>query len=152
MRPRTQRNLSENANEQIDANIGCDSIGDFLCDNDGNYSVVAYTFSPCYSKTNVFKLIESHSPQKKRKGRGITKLEDIFARGSEMAKIKIELNEFGQPIGNNSRKFSSAIGCHVRKKLSVSSVDWRLVDGEKKYEVWTDLKVFSQVHYYRFLG
>jgi hypothetical protein len=152
LRPRTQRNLSENANEQIDANIGCDSIGDFLCDNDGNYSVVAYTFSPCYSTTNVFKLIESHSPQNKRKGKGITKLEDIFARGSEMAKIKIELNEFGQPIGNNSRKFSSAIRCHVRKKLSVSSVDWRLVDGEKKYEVWTDLKVFSQVHYYRFLG
>lgn len=68
-------------------------------------------------------------------------MEDIFARGSEVPKIKIELNDFGQPVGNNSRKFFSAIGCHVRKKLSVSSVDWRLVDGEKKYEVWTDLKM-----------
>jgi hypothetical protein len=122
LRPRTQRNLFENANDQIDADIGCESNGDFICDNDGNYFVVAYTFYPCYSTTHVLKLIESHSPQKKRKGRGITKLEDIFARGSGMEKIKIQLNEFGQPFGNNSKKFSSAIGCHVRKKLSVSSV------------------------------
>ena len=91
----------------------------------------------------MFKITDFHAPQKKRKGRGITKLEDIFARGSEMPKIKIQLNQFGQPVGNNSRKFSSAIGCYVRKMLSVSSVDWRLVDGEKKFEVWTELKVFA---------
>jgi hypothetical protein len=36
LRPSTQRILSDNANEQIDADIGCESIGDFLCDNDGN--------------------------------------------------------------------------------------------------------------------
>jgi hypothetical protein len=69
-------------------------------------------------------------------------LEHIFAKGYAMPKIKIQTNEFGQPTGNNSRKFSSAIGCHMRNKLSISNVGWRLVDGEK-YEVWTDPKVFA---------
>jgi hypothetical protein len=96
-------------------------------------------------------VLDTKSPEYLEMAQGHISL-SIFARGSEMSKIKIELNEFGQPIGNNSRKFSSAIRCHVRKKLSVSSVGWRLVDGEKKYEVWTDLKVFAQVHYYCFLG
>jgi hypothetical protein len=40
-------------------------------------------------------------------------------------------------------RFLVLLGGHVRKKLPISSVDWRLVDGEKKYEVWTDLKVFA---------
>jgi len=79
--------------------------------------------------------------QNKSKGRGITRLNDIFARVPGMPKIKITLNEYGQPIGHNSRWFASAIGCHVRLKLPVGCADWRLVDVEKKFEVWTDLKV-----------
>ena len=58
-----------------------------------------------------------------------------------MPKIKITLNEHGQPVGKDCRKFSSAIGCLVRKKLSVACADWRLVPAEKKYEVWTSIKV-----------
>jgi len=68
-------------------------------------------------------------------------LDDIFARPPSMGKIKIMLNEYGQPIGENSRRFSSAIGCKVRNTISVACVDWRLVDAEKKYEVWTLIKV-----------
>ena len=68
-------------------------------------------------------------------------MNDIFARAPGMPKIKITLNEYGQPIGHNSRWFASAIGCHVRLKLPVGCADWRLVDVEKKFEVWTDLKV-----------
>ena len=79
--------------------------------------------------------------QNKSKGRGITRLNDIFARVPGMPKIKITLNEYGQPIGDNSRRFASAIGCHTRRKLSIGCADWRLVDAEKKFEVWTDLKV-----------
>ncbi|WVZ90037.1 hypothetical protein U9M48_036370 [Paspalum notatum var. saurae] len=77
---------------------------------------------------------------KKRKGRGITTLDDIFSRTPDMPKIKITMNEFGRPVGENSRKLSSAIGCQLRKKLSVGCDDWRLVDPKKKLEVWTDIK------------
>ena len=58
-----------------------------------------------------------------------------------MPKIKITLNQYGQPVGKNSRKFSSVLGCQVRRKISVGCSDWRLVKPEKKYEVWTDIKV-----------
>jgi len=58
-----------------------------------------------------------------------------------MPKIKVIVNELGQPVGDNYRKFSSAVGCHVRKKLSVACPDWRKVDIKKKMAVWTDLKV-----------
>ncbi|CAN6290405.1 unnamed protein product [Urochloa humidicola] len=48
-------------------------------------------------------------------------------------------------VGKNARKFSSAIGCQVRKTISVACVDWRLVDAEKKYEVWTNIKAIYEV-------
>lgn len=81
------------------------------------------------------------NPPKKRKGRGITKLDDIFARPPSMPKIKITLNKYGQPVGKNARKFSSVIGCQVRKTISVACVDWRLVDADTKYKVWITVKV-----------
>jgi hypothetical protein len=52
-----------------------------------------------------------------------------------MPKIKIQLNEYGQPVGEASRKLSSAIGCVVRKTLSVGCDDWRLVDPERHYQL-----------------
>jgi hypothetical protein len=81
----------------------------------------------------------------KRAGRGITKMEEIFARTPEMPKIKVLLNDRGQPIGKSARQFSSAIGCHVRKKLSIAYTDWRLIDIEKKLELWTDMKQFFDI-------
>lgn len=58
-----------------------------------------------------------------------------------MLKIKILLNDHGQPVGENARKLSSVIGCQVRRKLSLAYQDCRLVDEEKKYELWTEIKV-----------
>lgn len=101
------------------------------------YLVIFYVSHSKFLTTDLDK-----SPPKKRKGRGITRMNDILARTPNMPKIKITLNKFGQPVGENSRQFSSVLGCQVRKKLSVGCPDWRLVNAEKKYEVWTDLKVF----------
>jgi hypothetical protein len=58
-----------------------------------------------------------------------------------MPKIKIIVNQHGQPVGENYRKFVSAIGCQVRKKLPVRFNDWRVVPLEKKNQVWTNLQV-----------
>jgi hypothetical protein len=49
-----------------------------------------------------------------------------------MPKIKIILNEYGQPVGKGYRKFSSFMGCQVRTTLPIGCDDWRLVDPEKK--------------------
>jgi hypothetical protein len=98
-----------------------------------------------YSSSHVYgSLVTDFSggPQKKRKGRGITKLPDIFSRTPDMPKIKILVNEYGQPVGENVKRFTRAIGCTVRRKLRVGYSDWRLVDAEKKFKVWTIIKVF----------
>lgn len=68
-------------------------------------------------------------------------MEDVYARTPDMPKIKITLNEYGQPVGQNSRQLSSVIGCLVRKKLSVRCFDWRLIDAEKKDAVWDEIQV-----------
>jgi 3-dehydroquinate synthase class II len=68
-------------------------------------------------------------------------MNEIFSRTANMPKIKIIVNEYGQPVGENYRKFASAIGCQVRKKLPVRFNDWRVVPLEKKIQVWDDLKV-----------
>lgn len=110
LRPRPERNYVESANERIAEDLDFESIGDFLCDNEDVHT----------------------SPHKKRNGRSITRMEGVFARTPDMPKIKIALNEYGQPVGQNSRQLSSVIGCLVRKKLSVRCSDWRLIDAEKR--------------------
>jgi hypothetical protein len=44
-----------------------------------------------------------------------------------MPKLKILLNEYGQPIGENARPLSSAIVCLVRKKTSIACVGGLLI-------------------------
>jgi hypothetical protein len=62
-----------------------------------------------------------------------------------MPKLKILLNGYGQLVGENARKLSSAIGCLVRKKISIAYVDWRLVDINKKCELWADIKSYFDI-------
>jgi hypothetical protein len=48
-------------------------------------------------------------------------------------------------IGENARKLSSAIGCLIRKKISIAYVDWRLVDINKKCELWAYIKSYFDI-------
>uniref|UniRef100_A0ACD5W6G2 Uncharacterized protein n=1 Tax=Avena sativa TaxID=4498 RepID=A0ACD5W6G2_AVESA len=56
------------------------------------------------------------------------------------AKIKIALNEHGQPIGPDATEFANFIGTLVRKHIPPKTIDWRDVDEEKKLLVWDHLK------------
>jgi hypothetical protein len=86
------------------------------------------------------------STKKKRKGgRRPTRMDDILLKEpGSMPKIKIELNDKGQPIGENYRKLSSVIGVQTRKMLPVGYSDWRLVDAKLKMKLWGDIKVLSK--------
>ncbi|XP_008652573.1 uncharacterized protein [Zea mays] len=125
LRPRPQRQNAQPQDEQAIADL--QTVGDFLTDN-----VEVSEDDPI-------------NATKKRPARGITKMEGIFSRSPEMPKIKILLNDRGQPIGKSARQLSSAIGCQVRKKLSIATTDWRLVDINKKYELWEDIKTYYDV-------
>jgi len=59
------------------------------------------------------------------------RLEDVFSRTPDMPKIKIMLNEYGQPVGENSRRLAGAIGIQARRTLPLGCDDWRLVDAKK---------------------
>jgi hypothetical protein len=58
-----------------------------------------------------------------------------------MPKIKVAVNNLGQPVGDNYRRFASAVGCLVRLTLSVACPDWRKIHIDKKMAVWKTLKV-----------
>jgi len=65
----------------------------------------------------------TNSTKKKRNGRGLTKKNDVFSRTPDMPKLKISLNDRGQPIGKNSKELARVIGIEVRKKLSIACLD-----------------------------
>jgi hypothetical protein len=63
--------------------------------------------------------------QEKKKVRGPTKCTDIFARQNK-PKLKVEINEYGQPCGDSSTKFANFIGALVRTKgFPLAADDWR---------------------------
>jgi hypothetical protein len=78
----------------------------------------------------------------KRGLQGATKMDQIFSWTPQMSKINVDLNEHGQPI---VKLVGNSIGCHVRKKMSIAHKDWRLIDIEKKLELWTELKQYFDV-------
>jgi hypothetical protein len=59
----------------------------------------------------------------KRKGRGVTKKDGIFSRTPDMHKLKILFNMYVHPVGENA------------------CVDSRLVDTNKKCELWADIRL-----------
>jgi hypothetical protein len=62
-------------------------------------------------------------------------------------KIKIPLNEHGQPIGPDATEFANFIGTLVRKHIPPKTIDWRDLDEEKKLVVWEDLQVLHLYYY-----
>jgi hypothetical protein len=94
----------------------------------------------------ILTVADMHSSTKKKRkgGRSVNRMDDILLKEpGSMPKIKIELNDKWQPIGENYRKLSSVIGVLTRKMLPVGCSDWRLVDGQKKITLWTDIKVLN---------
>jgi len=88
--------------------------------------------------------MHSNTRKKRKGGRSLSRMDDtLLKEPCSMPKIKIELNERGQPVGENYRKLSSVIGVQTRKILPVG---W-LVDANKKMALWDDIKVLSQFVY-----
>ena len=82
---------------------------------------------------------------KKRNGRGCTKKHNIWSR-RDTPPIQLELNEYGQPIGENAKELANFIATIVKSKdISLAHKDWRLVDPAQKLKLWKDLKVISEI-------
>ncbi|XP_074574073.1 uncharacterized protein LOC141830567 [Curcuma longa] len=74
----------------------------------------------------------------KKKARGPSKLK--LASGHLMPK-ELERNEFGQPIGVNSIKYASFLGCMVKEFVSYTLDGWNDVNEDVKNRMWSCLQV-----------
>ncbi|XP_074573461.1 uncharacterized protein LOC141829877 [Curcuma longa] len=74
----------------------------------------------------------------KKKARGLSKLK--LASGQLMPK-ELERNEFGQPIGDNSIKYASFLGCMVKEFVPYTLDGWSDVNEDVKNRMWSCLQV-----------
>lgn len=83
--------------------------------------------------------------------RKITTMKSIWGRQNK-PKLKLEINEIGQPIGTSATRFANFIGTQVRTKgFPVAYDDWRKVDLPLKLGLWTEAKVLNLVRTKGFL-
>ncbi|XP_074556566.1 uncharacterized protein LOC141812474 [Curcuma longa] len=75
---------------------------------------------------------------KKKKGRGPTKLK--LATAQQKPK-ELERNEFGQPVGINSVKYASFLGCIVQEFVPYTLDEWNDVHEDVKNKMWSVLQV-----------
>lgn len=79
---------------------------------------------------------------KKREGRKFTRKDNIWFREEDEPLIKMEFNEFDQPIGKAAKEFPHVVGTLVRTKgFPLNHDDWRHVDEDSKQFIIDALEV-----------
>ncbi|KAG6532708.1 hypothetical protein ZIOFF_006558 [Zingiber officinale] len=78
----------------------------------------------------------------KKKGRGASKLKMVS--GQDKCK-ELERNEFGQPIGDNSVKYASFLGCMIKEFVPYTLDGWSDIDEEVKDRMWSCLQMTYKV-------
>ncbi|XP_042451515.1 uncharacterized protein LOC122036299 [Zingiber officinale] len=78
----------------------------------------------------------------KKKGRGASKLKMVS--GQDKCK-ELECNEFGQPIGDNSVKYASFLGCMIKEFVPYTLDGWSDIDEEVKDRMWSCLQMTYKV-------
>ncbi|KAK9144326.1 hypothetical protein Sjap_004229 [Stephania japonica] len=73
---------------------------------------------------------------RKKKGRGPTKLLGANIIGGENPRLKVEWNERGQPIGKNSEKFVSLLGVLAKEMVPLNKPSWTKVNMGIKNTIW----------------
>ncbi|KAG6483840.1 hypothetical protein ZIOFF_060540 [Zingiber officinale] len=75
-----------------------------------------------------------------KKGRGPSKL--MLVSGQQNPKV-LERNEFGQPIGDNSVKYASFLGCMVKEFVPYTLDGWNDIDEDLKSKMWSCLQLHN---------
>ncbi|XP_073289611.1 uncharacterized protein [Primulina huaijiensis] len=78
----------------------------------------------------------------KKKGRGPSKFN--LVSGQQQPK-ELELNEFGQAIGDNSVKYATFLGCMVKEFVPYKLDRWNDLDEEMKNKMWCCLQLNYKV-------
>ncbi|KAG6479184.1 hypothetical protein ZIOFF_062645 [Zingiber officinale] len=80
----------------------------------------------------------------KKKGRGPSKLKMVS--GQDKCK-ELERNELGQPIGDNSVKYASFLGCMIKEFVPYTLDGWNEIGEELNYKVedWEKKVIFQKL-------
>ncbi|KAM0924073.1 hypothetical protein ACQ4PT_005076 [Festuca glaucescens] len=85
------------------------------------------------------------SLSEEREVRKITTMKSIWGRQNK-PKLKLEVNEIGQPCGNSATWFANFIGTQIRiKGFPLAFDDWGKVDLPLKLGLWTQAKLFWDI-------
>ena len=78
-----------------------------------------------------------------KKGRGPTTCKDLWIKLPTAKKLIIEINDAGQPIGENAYKLSSFLGTLARNGAyaPINYEDWRLMPENYKERIWKIVEV-----------
>ena len=76
-----------------------------------------------------------------KKIRGSAKID--FVAPIDGKRIEVIFNEYGQPVGRNSNRLSSFIGCLVRQMVPLTLDSWHRMKSELRERLWTYVKVAS---------
>ncbi|KAK9155952.1 hypothetical protein Sjap_003432 [Stephania japonica] len=81
---------------------------------------------------------------RKKKGRGPTKLLGANIISGENPRLKVEWNERGHPVGKNSEKFVSLLGVIAKEMVPLNKPSWTKVNMGIKNTIWLLLLGFKQ--------
>jgi hypothetical protein len=71
-------------------------------------------------------------------------MDDIFSRTLICLKSKFYSMTMVSLLVKMLGNLKELLGVKLEKK-SIACTDWRLVDGKKKYELWTDMKAYYDI-------
>ncbi|KAM0861893.1 hypothetical protein ACQ4PT_045591 [Festuca glaucescens] len=84
-------------------------------------------------------------PGQEREVRKITTMKSIWGRQNK-PRLKVEINEIGQPCGKSGTRFANFIGTQIRTKgFPLAFDDLKKIDLPLKLGLWTDAKLFWDI-------
>ncbi|KAK9110353.1 hypothetical protein Sjap_018413 [Stephania japonica] len=115
------------------SNTICRSISSFISSSFSSISS-CISFSLISSS---FSSISTRQPSPPKKKRGPTKFQTFAIQTHQV----IHFNDKGQPIRENSKKFSSFLGALGRDMVRITIPEWPHVSAERKEELWKLVKL-----------
>ncbi|KAM0897692.1 hypothetical protein ACQ4PT_022407 [Festuca glaucescens] len=130
-------------NTGVDPNIDYANFSHIRTDIDG--IIVAAPKKRQEQKWQQQQETQKTSLSEEREVRKITTMKSIWGRQNK-PKLKLEVNEIGQPCGNSATRFANFIGTQIRTKgFPLAFDDWRKVDLPLKLGLWTQAKLFWDI-------
>ena len=69
------------------------------------------------------------------------------SQSSTLRREKVDIDNYGSPVGNNASKVASKIGRLVRNHVPITYTSWKKVPSNFKEDVWNQMEVVRMLIY-----